>query len=99
MNVAMASTGAAAAAQTQVSPAEMLIAEMKGMADCFARMTTSCYSKCIASVKEEKLSVGEMSCVDRCVSKYMDVHTKVGGELQSAMANAQQAAVQEPAVA
>eukprot|EP00406_Dinophysis_acuminata_P050469 CAMPEP_0179301766 /NCGR_PEP_ID=MMETSP0797-20121207/47720_1 /TAXON_ID=47934 /ORGANISM="Dinophysis acuminata, Strain DAEP01" /LENGTH=63 /DNA_ID=CAMNT_0021011279 /DNA_START=15 /DNA_END=206 /DNA_ORIENTATION=- len=48
-------------------------------------MTSSCYSKCIPNVKEEKLSVGEMSCVDRCVSKYLDVHMKVGNELQSNM--------------
>mmetsp|Transcript_58011 Transcript_58011/g.93923 ORF Transcript_58011/g.93923 Transcript_58011/m.93923 type:complete len:95 (+) Transcript_58011:92-376(+) len=70
----------------QVTPAEMLIAEMKGMADCFSRMTVSCYGKCIANVKEEKLQVGEMSCVDRCVGKYLDVHAKVGTELQGAVA-------------
>lgn len=64
----------------------MLIVEMKGMADCFAKMTESCYSKCIPNVHESKLSVGEMSCVDRCVSKYMDVHAAVGSELQGAMA-------------
>mmetsp|Transcript_36783 Transcript_36783/g.70743 ORF Transcript_36783/g.70743 Transcript_36783/m.70743 type:complete len:92 (-) Transcript_36783:43-318(-) len=77
------SGGAAGVQAPQVSQAEMLVAEMKGMADCFARMTNSCYSKCIANVREEKLSVGEMSCVDRCVSKYIDVHTKVGLELQN----------------
>ena len=32
-------------------------------------MQVSCYSKCIANVKEEKLSVGEMSCVDRQTQK------------------------------
>merc|ERR1719343_1795699 len=96
MNAAIAPAGAGAAAQApQVSPAEMLVAEMKGMADCFARMTSSCYSKCIAGVHEEKLSVGEMSCVDRCVSKYVDVHAKVGTLLQGAMAG-QEAAVGGP---
>mmetsp|Transcript_65389 Transcript_65389/g.212834 ORF Transcript_65389/g.212834 Transcript_65389/m.212834 type:complete len:90 (-) Transcript_65389:164-433(-) len=72
--------------QAQVSPADMMIAEMKGMADCFARMTASCYGKCIVGVKEEKLSVGEMSCVDRCVNKYFDVHQRVATELQSQQA-------------
>mmetsp|Transcript_37523 Transcript_37523/g.99279 ORF Transcript_37523/g.99279 Transcript_37523/m.99279 type:complete len:93 (+) Transcript_37523:92-370(+) len=81
----------------QVSQAELVVAEMKGMADCFARMTTACYGKCIPSVKEDKLSVGEMSCVDRCVSKYLDVHAKVGTELQGAMqAGAQQAQAAPP---
>merc|ERR1711953_1649940 len=82
---AMNAVAGAGAQPQQASPAEMLVAEMKGMADCFARMTVSCYSKCIASVKEEKMNVGEMSCVDRCVSKYLDVHARVGMELQTAM--------------
>ncbi|CAJ1337686.1 unnamed protein product [Effrenium voratum] len=43
----------------------MMVAELKGVSDIMARMQLSCYSKCIANVKEEKLSVGEMSCVDR----------------------------------
>ncbi|CAE7363285.1 Tim10 [Symbiodinium natans] len=68
--------GAQAGQQPQVSPVDMMVAEMKGMADIFFRMQSSCYNKCIASVKEEKLSVGEMSCVDRCVNKFMDVHSK-----------------------
>mmetsp|Transcript_41572 Transcript_41572/g.62816 ORF Transcript_41572/g.62816 Transcript_41572/m.62816 type:complete len:94 (-) Transcript_41572:167-448(-) len=85
MNAAMA--GAPGAGQ-QVSPADMMIAEMKGMADCFARMSESCYSKCIAGVKEEKMSVGEMSCVDRCVMKYLDVHQRVATELQAQQAQA-----------
>mmetsp|Transcript_54269 Transcript_54269/g.141416 ORF Transcript_54269/g.141416 Transcript_54269/m.141416 type:complete len:87 (-) Transcript_54269:100-360(-) len=75
----------------QVSPGEMMVAEMKGMADCFARMTTCCYGKCIANVREEKMSVGEMSCVDRCVSKYIDVHARVGTELQNSMGQQQAA--------
>nr|ABV22239.1 Tim10/DDP family zinc finger [Karlodinium veneficum] len=76
------------AAGQPASPAELLVAEMKGMADCFARMTVSCYSKCISNVREEKLNVGEMSCVDRCVSKYLDVHARVGGELQNNLGQA-----------
>mmetsp|Transcript_79224 Transcript_79224/g.183847 ORF Transcript_79224/g.183847 Transcript_79224/m.183847 type:complete len:97 (-) Transcript_79224:226-516(-) len=86
MNSPVAAGGGVQPQAPQVSPAEMLVAEMKGMADCFARMTTSCYSKCIANVREEKLGVGEMSCVDRCVSKYIDVHAKVGTELQGLQA-------------
>ncbi|CAE7641458.1 Tim10 [Symbiodinium sp. CCMP2456] len=83
--------GAQAGQQPQVSPVDMMVAEMKGMADIFFRMQASCYNKCIASVKEEKLSVGEMSCVDRCVNKFMDVHSKVGAELQAFQAQQVQA--------
>mmetsp|Transcript_70918 Transcript_70918/g.154066 ORF Transcript_70918/g.154066 Transcript_70918/m.154066 type:complete len:95 (+) Transcript_70918:53-337(+) len=94
MNASLAGVGAQPQAP-QVSPAELVVAEMKGMADCFARMTSSCYAKCIAGVHEDKLSVGEMSCVDRCVSKYIDVHARVGTELQSVMAASPQAAATE----
>mmetsp|Transcript_67481 Transcript_67481/g.161937 ORF Transcript_67481/g.161937 Transcript_67481/m.161937 type:complete len:93 (-) Transcript_67481:86-364(-) len=80
MNAGM---GGAGASQPQVGAAEMVVAEMKGTADLFSRMLTACYGKCIANVKEATLQVGEMSCVDRCVSKYMDVHSKVGVELQN----------------
>eukprot|EP00439_Symbiodinium_sp_Y106_P045299 s2363_g5.t1 len=83
--------GAQAGQQPQVSPVDMMVAEMKGMADIFFRMQASCYNKCIASVKDEKLSVGEMSCVDRCVNKFMDVHSKVGAELQAFQAQQAQA--------
>ena len=67
-----------------VSPAQVAIAEMKGLADTFSRMSQSCYRKCIPNVKEAALAVGEMSCVDRCVSKYLDVHAVVGSQLQAA---------------
>ena len=66
-----------------VSPAQVAIAEMRGLADTFARLSESCYKKCIPNVKEGALGVGEMSCVDRCVSKYLDTHALVGSHLQA----------------
>ncbi|CAJ1337690.1 unnamed protein product [Effrenium voratum] len=86
--MAALAAGQAGLGQPQASPADMMVAELKGVSDIMARMQLSCYSKCIANVKEEKLSVGEMSCVDRCVNKFMDVHQKVGVELQNSMARA-----------
>jgi len=53
------------------------------------RMQDSCWTKCIPSMKEEGLSAGEASCVDRCVKKYSGVHAYVGGRLQEVMEKAQ----------
>ena len=40
-------------------------------------MTEQCFRKCVAMYKEPDLSVGEATCVDRCVHKYMASHAKV----------------------
>ena len=40
-------------------------------------MTEQCFRKCVPLFKEVNLSVGEATCVDRCVHKYMMVHAKV----------------------
>ena len=40
-------------------------------------MTEQCFKKCVALYKEPELSVGEATCVDRCVHKYMTSHAKV----------------------
>jgi mitochondrial import inner membrane translocase subunit TIM10 len=40
-------------------------------------MTEQCFRKCVPLFKEANLSVGEATCVDRCVHKYMAAHGKV----------------------
>ena len=40
-------------------------------------MMTTCFKKCVHKFHEEDLHVGEMSCSDRCVSKYMNAYMKV----------------------
>jgi mitochondrial import inner membrane translocase subunit TIM10 len=65
------------------TPVQMALVEMKGLADTFSRMSETCYKKCIPSVKEAALAMGEISCVDRCVNKYLDVHALIGTQLQS----------------
>ena len=61
------------------------------------RMTEQCFRKCVAMYKEPELSVGEATCVDRCVHKYMTVHGKVQEILgQQALQAQQQAQVQMP---
>ena len=65
--------------------------ELEAMTDMFNKMTEQCYRKCVAMYKEAELSVGEATCVDRCVHKYMTSHAKVQEILQKhAAAVAQQ---------
>ena len=54
------------------------------------RMTEQCFRKCVALYKEPELSVGEATCVDRCVHKYMTSHSKVQEILSKHAANAAQ---------
>ncbi len=70
----------------ELSQVQMSLIEMKGLADTYQRLSESCYRKCIPSVKEAALGVAEISCVDRCVSKYLDVHALVGVTLNSSNA-------------
>ena len=51
--------------------------ELEAMTDMFNKMTDQCFRKCVAMYKEPELSVGEATCVDRCVHKYMTSHAKV----------------------
>ena len=53
------------------------------MTEMFNKMSASCWKKCVVTQKEGELSVGEMSCVDRCVGKYMQAQEKVGAVLQN----------------
>lgn len=41
-------------------------------------MATSCFKKCVVQQHDSDLSVGEMSCTDRCVGKYMQAQEIVG---------------------
>ncbi|VDN60249.1 unnamed protein product [Dracunculus medinensis] len=49
--------------------------EMEMMSDLFKRLSNSCHQK------EAELTKGETVCLDRCVSKFMDLHQRLGQKL------------------
>uniref|UniRef100_A0A803JXV8 Mitochondrial import inner membrane translocase subunit n=1 Tax=Xenopus tropicalis TaxID=8364 RepID=A0A803JXV8_XENTR len=56
--------------------------EVEMMADMYNRMTGACHKKCVPPhYKEAELSKGESVCLDRCVSKYLDIHERMGKKL------------------
>ncbi|KAF5179802.1 Mitochondrial import inner membrane translocase subunit tim10 [Thalictrum thalictroides] len=58
--------------------------EMEYRVELFNRLTATCFNKCIEKrYKESELHLGENSCIDRCVSKYMQVNNLVGQLLQT----------------
>ncbi|GME36853.1 Mitochondrial intermembrane space translocase subunit [Neofusicoccum parvum] len=53
--------------------------EIEMVSDMFNR----CTKKCIPTTyREAELDKGESVCLDRCVSKFFDVHTKVSEKMQ-----------------
>jgi mitochondrial import inner membrane translocase subunit TIM10 len=58
---------------------------MKFRSDLFNKIAASCFQKCTsAKHREPDLSLGEMTCTDRCVSKYLECQERIGGVLQRA---------------
>jgi mitochondrial import inner membrane translocase subunit TIM10 len=61
--------------------------EIESMTDMSVRMNEMCFKKCVVKFSEADLSVGEMTCVDRCAWKYFGMMTKLN---EAAMKNHQQ---------
>ncbi|GFH44432.1 mitochondrial import inner membrane translocase subunit tim10 [Chaetoceros tenuissimus] len=87
--------GGGGAPQQPMQPDPLFAAqtEMEMYTVLFNKLTQSCFKKCASRKhKEPDLHLGEMSCIDRCVAKYMDSQELVGKVLQAA--NEKQAAQQ-----
>ena len=53
--------------------------------DLFNKIASTCFEKCVSRKhKEPDLALGEMTCTDRCVSKYLESQQLVGIVLQKA---------------
>lgn len=56
--------------------------EIEMMADMYNRLTSVCHKKCIPpAYSDTELAKGEAVCLDRCVSKFLDVHERIGKKL------------------
>lgn len=40
-------------------------------------MSATCNKKCVVAYSDGELNVGEMTCVDRCVHKYLQASIKI----------------------
>ncbi len=53
-------------------------AELDSLGQLSKHMVTSCQSKCLSNNhSQEAISVAEMTCVDRCVVKFLQTQTTV----------------------
>jgi len=61
--------------------------------DLASSVVTECHAKCIPKPRDGDLSIAEITCLDRCVPKYMETLNLVSQEIQSARTKAAQVTV------
>ncbi len=52
--------------------------EIAAITDMYNRMLKQCFEKCVENFHDNDLSLGESTCIDRCVMKYGECQVKVG---------------------
>jgi import inner membrane translocase subunit TIM10 len=52
--------------------------ELMGFTGLFNSMTNACFNSCVSRFKDKETTLGEVTCVDRCVVKYMQTQGEVG---------------------
>lgn len=71
--------------------------EMEALTNFIERMTHTCFDKCSERrYGNADLSVGELTCIDRCAHKYWQTKGIVGDSMTSTMQQLQGAATQPP---
>jgi import inner membrane translocase subunit TIM10 len=70
--------------------------EMEAVTEMFGKMSMMCHKKCFTKFHDVDLNVGEMSCTDRCVGKYLEAQKKVGEIMQEFTQQQQQMQQQMP---
>ena len=48
------------------------LVQAKGQSIIFEKATKLCFQRCIGKMNEPEMNVGEMTCVDRCFSKFSE---------------------------
>lgn len=44
----------------------------------------ACWAKCVPRPRDADLTLGEMTCIDRCVPKYIEAQAVIRAELENA---------------
>lgn len=71
--------------------------EISIITDMFQRMNSACMKKCVSPrYRDPDISKGESVCIDRCVAKFVDVHSRIGKKVAE-YTFADQAALQNQA--
>ena len=70
--------------QPEQGPSALSLAKIEAemFADLFNKMSITCFKKCVVRHVSPDMTVGEMSCVDRCVGKYLQAQEKVEAVLK-----------------
>lgn len=70
--------------------------EAEVMTEMFHKMGDTCFRKCVVRHTDGELAVGEMTCIDRCVGKYLMAQERVGDTLKAFEATLQAQAATQP---
>mmetsp|Transcript_2637 Transcript_2637/g.3519 ORF Transcript_2637/g.3519 Transcript_2637/m.3519 type:complete len:89 (+) Transcript_2637:48-314(+) len=65
-------------------------AQLEGSSDFTYRMMNQCFKKCIVDFTDAELKTGESNCIERCTTKYFEVHQMIGEKLQKISEEMQQ---------
>lgn len=86
----MAAPAAASGSGARSAAAQAIADNFTMYTDQLNTLSAVCWEKCITKKSQPDLSMGELSCDDRCVIKYLATTTKVADVFQNIMMQGQQ---------